>query len=504
MKNKLSNMTSPSHGLKGESKGWFKGQQPVVARLRQLLASFSLLVMLTALMLVGSFGLPAQDNNQVAAQSAQPTFKCGNSFYISSGDNIGDPSQLSLVVFSGQTASLQNVGSPAGTFDYNGIGFNHLDGYIYGVSSDNNPGEILRIGSDGSAVSLGIPAGLPVATNLVYNSGAVGDNDRYFIHPATAGGTPNNDVYEIDISTATPTIVATHTFSSFQYQDFDFNPRNGMAYSFDGSIDRVVQINLSTNIVTPVGPVITSIGSNIGAIFFDSADNMYVEASNGKIFRIAITSFVVTELADGPSVSRVDGTSCPYAPTITKDATPRTVVAGGEVTYSYTISNGHPTLPITGLDFSDTMDSGRTYIAGSLDNSEVGGTANSYGGTNSLTITDITIPPNSSQVVTVKVKIPNDITGTVTLKNQACIEGGGLGNLAQPIFDEICSDDPTTPAFGDPTNIEVNPAPPIPGPPETGLNKTNSNQLVISFTIIGIVVLLAIIARLKKIGAFSK
>ena len=64
---------------------------------------------------------------------------------------------------------------PQGRF--NAIGFRELDGYIYGLSSDE---DLIRIDSTGLIETLGPVSGLP-ANSGFYAAGTVGPNGLYYV-----------------------------------------------------------------------------------------------------------------------------------------------------------------------------------------------------------------------------------------------------------------------------------------------------------------------------------
>jgi len=218
-------------------------------------------------------------------------------------------------VISGQLKSLNpvtgaytNIGSNAG-FDYNAIGYNVLDNYIYGIIHNGaNSGDLVRIGSDGTTTDLGLPAGLPRAT---YVNGSFDLAGNLYING------PSQTVYKVNVSTMTAT---TLTITGDAIVDgFDNVVIGNNMYLLVGDTLSVVNLNtdVDTN-VTVSGPAgwLTA-GGDFGAGWSDQAGELFFSNNEtGSIYQISdldsptpTATFKVT----GTVTSDNDGTDCSLA-----------------------------------------------------------------------------------------------------------------------------------------------------------------------------------------------
>ena len=99
--------------------------------------------------LPGAAGSPAQ------ARNGGP-INCDSALYIMQRN----PAQLYTIDRSNSPFDLTPIGGPS--VQYNAIGFNTVDNYIYGIDNGGpGNGTIYRIDSDGVPESVGIPTGFP-------------------------------------------------------------------------------------------------------------------------------------------------------------------------------------------------------------------------------------------------------------------------------------------------------------------------------------------------------
>ena len=409
------------------------------------------------------------------------TFVCDRSFYITTGANATSSIQLSRINTSTTNLAITSIGSPGGGINarYNAVGFNVVDGFLYGIDPDEPTTQpqgrtVYKIGPDGTATSLGIPAGLP-ATGLFF-AGDVDRNGNYFIF-----NRDTRQLFRLNVTgQAVATVVSSVTLSVLPFPqseiaDIAFNPRDNQLYAFDSASQQILRINQTSGAVTPLpgtGPVGFLVGDDtVGATFFDSLGNFYIYYSNSAAVgsarrtgelqvarNIANSGQIAFEQLGSPGpVNRFDGTACAYAPVLEKLVSPPSAPAGTIVTYTYRFANSTLS-PLGGLTFTDTMDNGRTFVAGTLNTTGiVGGTPNTFGGTPTLTINNITVPAQTIATISIQVRLPLNLT-TSPVRNQATITGvpSNLGGPTLP------SDYPPTGGYPDPTPLTVTPAPPTP------------------------------------------
>ncbi len=437
---------------------------------------YGLIACLTLLIAIVGYYPPA------LTQSPQLLFACDPTLYVSRGQ----PSELNRV----QTfPSFALIPQGRTTVEYNAIGFNVRDGFIYGMAPQSvgqNPPVIYQIDITGNTRAIGSPAGFPIiSADTPQTNAFAGDIDRngnYFVYVTNVpAGQPN--FFQIDLSTNT--VVRSLTLANTNFADIAFNPVDDQLYAFQNPTNQngqlqpgqVVRIDVTSGQVTPLGGVqpLTTVNPNttavpaIGAAFFDSFGNFFIYESNGReigniwVARNLINSDQV--IFQGPTavepVTRFDGASCAFAPKMEKTVEPPTIAAGGIVTYRYRIANQN-TASIPNLTFRDVMPDGRTFVAGTLTN-PFGGTPNAFGGTSTLEITGFSLPARTEATISVQVRVPRTaLPGTVF--NQSTIGPVPTNNPNNP---SLPSDYPVSPGFPDPTPLEITAS-----PPTIGLAKT--------------------------------
>jgi uncharacterized repeat protein (TIGR01451 family) len=409
----------------------------------------------------------------------------------------GQPTTLSSVITTPSFA-LNDIGNA--TVEYNAIGLNVRDGFIYGIAPQSAPGSNLpptlyRINNAGAATAIGAPQ--PNGTNVfpvIPNNNPSGSfafaadinrNGIYYVY-VTNIAAPGNNLFAIDLATntmvrslrlvrddpANPTINGT----SPDISDIAFNPVDDQLYAFDsfrdlgqppppGQMGRIDLTNIdpinNTVKLSYFGTTQTNIGV-VGASFFDAFGNFYAYDVNGNVLvsrNLSTSSPVAFQpLGNAGNVQRFDGASCAYAPIAEKVVEPPSVPANGIVTYRYRLANqlGQP-LSTANLSFTDNLPAGLTYVNQTLNNSAVGGTPNAYGGTPVLQISGITIPARGSVEISVNVRVrPTTAPGPIL--NQAIINNvpSAAGLTLPPT---INSDFPPTGNYPDPTPVQVTPTP---------------------------------------------
>ncbi|MBN1286949.1 MAG: DUF11 domain-containing protein [Anaerolineae bacterium] len=382
------------------------------------------------------------------AAQAQGPFRCGATLYIMQNE----PAQLYTINRATSPYALTPIG-PATTI-YNAIGYNPQDDYLYGFA--NNTGIAYRIDSAGGVTSLGAVASL-VGTNEWW-SGTFLENGTYII-------ANNQRIVRLDVTTAPPTVLSDNPLSpaGTYFYDIAVSPVNGLIYGYNEVTDRMATVDPFTGVVTDFGNVQPNYSP--ASTFFDVFGTLYAYSTpagggvRDRFFTVNLTTGDFTQVSTGPAVTFSDGASCPFGVGITKEVSPSPAFAGSVVTYTYRISNqGESAVP---ADLTDTMDSGRTFIPGTLSN-PFGGAASFSGGNATMTIAGMTLPANSMNTITINVQTAAGVTGTVY--NQATIS-----NLPTRLDQPAVSDYPPTPGFPDHTPLELitDPNPPPPPPPPT-------------------------------------
>ncbi|WP_026735285.1 DUF6923 family protein [Fischerella sp. PCC 9605] len=412
---------------------------------------------------------------------------CDSTFYITIG-NTGGPQQLYDINRSGATFNFIPRGSTTDTtggyptkFDYNALAYNPIDNYLYAYinqsSATTGPysaGNVIKIGSDGVAHSLGKPTGGTLSTG--YFAAAMLSDGTYVI----GGG---NKFATLDVSTTPPTILNAGTISGVTFNDFAVDPRDPASLSGkkvygvneNGTQDKLIILD-----VTNFPPTITSQATNptgfdhnSGSQFVDAFGTLYYRSnSDNKLYRIdtdpnSSNYGKATEVATAPTGGNHDGTSCLFAAGMeknvqdTKGNSITQAAAGQTVKYVYKIATGN-VLDITGVTFQDDL---RSVAGGNPINGNFTGNVTVSNGSGNVTfannnqtlrITNLTLPkqdPNKAGgetlTITAEVIVPNNLTAG-TYKNQSF-----LSNLPSQYPSSIPSDYPSSAAFEDPTSLQV-------------------------------------------------
>jgi len=239
------------------------------------------------------------------SQVKAAAFTCSPNFYQVIGGQ--------LKVLDPVTGVYTNVGADAG-FNYNAIGYNVLDNYIYGIAQSATTGvtigDMIRIGSDGVVTDLGPPTGgIPVSG---YVNGSMDNAGNLYII------TDIHTVYKINVST----LVSTQLTISGDAITAPFENVfiSNKLYSLVGSTLSVV--DLATNSATSVtvsGPSGWVSAGGYGAGWATKESELFFSSnSTGSIYQIsnidlnAHTATAMFQVAGTATFSN-DGASCSMA-----------------------------------------------------------------------------------------------------------------------------------------------------------------------------------------------
>ncbi len=223
----------------------------------------------------------------------QPAFPCSGYALESYNANT----QLALVDVT--QGVFINLGNTDHGLNYNAIGYNPADDYIYGLNRTQNTPELLRIGSDGSVAKVGLIDGLPRS----YVAGTFAADGLYWV---SGGGR----IYGIDVEALA--VVRSHAHSpnpSGAEIDLAYNPVDGNMY---GSTSRgaFFKVDLTNGNTTIIG----NNGKTFGALICDFNGTVYGFDNKGTgAFRVNLSNGQVTWVANAPKTGINDGTICPKA-----------------------------------------------------------------------------------------------------------------------------------------------------------------------------------------------
>ncbi|NJN14004.1 MAG: hypothetical protein HC815_41485, partial [Richelia sp. RM1_1_1] len=423
-------------------------------------------------------------------------FTCNATFYITIG-NTGGPQQLYDIDRSGSTFNFVPRGTATDTtggypvkFDYNALAYNPVDNYLYAyinsseaTSGPYSSGNVVKIGSDGVLNSLGKPTNNNNDTlSGSFFAATILSDGTYVI----GGG---GKFATIDLTTTPPTITNPQTtVAGLTFNDFAVDPKDPASLSGkrvymineNGTQDRLVILDLTTfpPQITSQATNPTGQNHNAGSQFVDAFGTLYYRSNtDNKLYRVntdpnSSDYGKATEITTAPAGGNHDGASCLFAAAMEKEVQDQDdnliteIPAGETVKYVYKISTGN-VLNLNGVTFTDDL---RSVTGGSPINGKYTGNITVSNGTGNvsfsndnqtLTINNLTLPgqvvnqdTNGNPVlelltITAEVTVPKTLTPG-TYKNQS-----SLTNLPLQYPLSIPSDYPRSPAFEDPTPLDV-------------------------------------------------
>lgn len=333
------------------------------------------------------------------ASAANDPFVCSSNFYqvISGQLKLLDP----------VNGTYTNVGS-AQVDEYNAIGYNVVDNYIYGIKTTATSGvgavgNLVRIGSDGTMTDLGAVSGLPVTGHV--NASIDLNGNMYIV-------TGVHTVYKISLSgmTATP-LTLTGDNIGFAIENVYLNNK---LYVLSGSTLSIV--DLAANNVSNV--TVTGPSGWVGFGFYgagwtaQTGELFFSNNNSGSIYKITnldAASPTATLAVTGTITNNNDGASCPLSPQSPFD--PPAASNDSFTAASNNANNGQITGSLLGNDNGvDLTVTGNTSPSHGTVTVSPNGTfvympANGFSGTDSFTYT-VTDAFGRSTTATVSLTVP--------------------------------------------------------------------------------------------------
>ncbi len=375
---------------------------------------------------------------------AQVPFDCKGQYYLSLTKLGSRSSELYNVRITqdGSSVFLDTISQSIGLV-INAMGYRITDNLIYGM--DPNTGMLRKLGKDGVAVDLGIPAGIP--RGILYYAGDVTPDGKYLIIIGLSGSNPQIVKVDLEDPEYRCSFVQLQLLSPTIF-DIAFDPYTGVLYGHDSGRSKLVTINTETGQVNQDFIAQYQV-DQLGALFFDSFGNLFGYGAYGtklqdKFVAIDKQSGKITLLGSGPISSGQDGCACPYTIELQKIVTPDTAYTCTEVIYSFVFSNlsGAMRSNISFEDFMPDILTIKDVIS------------NPFGG--SVRITKNTIRIDNMDVNvgidTLKVLVSIDDNANGLYSNQATLSG-----LPLSLGSRTVSDNPFTFQEKDSTKLYVIP-----------------------------------------------
>ena len=269
--------------------------------------------------------------------AAQTPFACtGEAFIVQDSATAGIDGQLTQIDQSVSPFDFMPVGGPQ--VEYNNIGFNAIDGFIYGLelTSTGNNG-VIQVDSTGTITNLMAVTGTcsgggsfpsSPASAARFDAGDVSDDGTMLF--TNAGGTGR--LWILDITTDPPSVVDCPTIfgGSGRVNDWAYNPADGNLYGGDRDGLQVARLDLDGFLAAPGLTIARTDFSIIGAIdgtgafggaWFNALGSLFLyrngdaNPSSGRIFEITdvtggAPTMIVADTQSGAASSRNDGAAC--------------------------------------------------------------------------------------------------------------------------------------------------------------------------------------------------
>ena len=348
------------------------------------------------------------------------TFSCNSNFYLSQYP-AGGPTTLYTLNNNTNPFTITSVGtSPAG-YIVNGIGYNTVDKYMYGIYSvtagDNR---LIKIDATGNMTDLGTINTLP---NTGYNNGTFDNAGNLY---TSRYGT--DKFYKINITTKVATeIVLSRTI---QVNDIVYDQSTGKFFGYEGTAgtDRLVSINLTSATAGTVTNLPTSnlpAGSTFGAMYIDSNGDIFGNEDNtgSGFYQFDKTTGTAVKISTSIKAFGNDGANCPDAVitfpadlSVTKTDGKTSYIPGTTNTYTIVVSNTSGPYGVLGATVSDLLPAGipaanMSYSVPVL----AGGATTSITGPQTGALNDVVgLPVGATITYTVTINVPVTYTGNLT------------------------------------------------------------------------------------------
>ncbi|GAB2611224.1 hypothetical protein GCM10027067_23380 [Pseudactinotalea suaedae] len=335
-----------------------------------------------------------------------------------------DPAAAAVFISQGRNATVLYTGvqagpefsyveEGAGTHDYNGMGYNALDNYIYAISTEIN--HLIRIGQGGITEDLGPIAGLD---GMQFNQGTFGAGDdagTFFVRSQNDTST----VFAVDVTTVEAAAIVVDedlpNFADLVYLD-------GYLWGVDGT-SQIWRIDLGSGAVAS-WPIAVELASFGGQWLYGNGNLGLANNRTGEITQIEVSNAG----ADNPTFSIITTSQGPAwdTSTVNYDATsnlgadvdlsieksgPSSYIPGSTVTYYFNVTN-HSDVASSGYYFQDLLPASMSNLSSPNDECSFEG--------NLMTCVDGRTAPG--QFFTFMVT--GTVTGTIeTLTNTATVTG---------------------------------------------------------------------------------
>ena len=328
------------------------------------------------------------------------SFECTTYGWQTASTAVGGVSNLYRVdLVNGQTLNLGGF-TPATSM--NSIGYNNIDGFIWGINVTTN--KAIRIAPDRTVLTLptvpNFPLPLdPLAAGYDYACGDVSPNGYLYVYEGNSPYTGAIRFYVIDVNSNRSTYgflvdpangfaldtapYGTALSVGMNTTDWAFSPFDGQLYAVNNSTGGILKVDPITGNVQTLSTTPSPVAL-ILANFFAPPNNLFGITNTGITYEYTIVGNTVTNAlvftGQAPG-SNLDGARCATSPLLglTKSSTP--LVGVGD-TINYTVGINYMGVnTAVNVVFVDTIPNGTSFVDGSinLDGNPIVGSPNPPG-----------------------------------------------------------------------------------------------------------------------------
>jgi uncharacterized repeat protein (TIGR01451 family) len=317
-----------------------------------------------AALLGAAFGVVGVTASAVPAQAtATAPFVCNPSLYFQS---LNSPTQLDEEAYNASGGlTFTEVSSPQNGLEYNAMGYDPVDNYIY-ASTENLEGqqELVQIDANGTQVLQPqdlLPAGFVAA--------AFDPSGDYLALDTTSG---QDQILSMNVVTGSYTLTPM-TLSGVAYATslLDWTYSFGYLWSHDASTNDIVRIDPSTGDIVQMAQSYMQNGSYGAAWTFGNGNLVFSNNATGEVYQLGVDSPTsaspsITPVSEalGQTTSNNDGASCigPEVDLSMSSSGPMSAPVNSSISWMLTVSDTASVDDSSGYTVTDQVPAGFTNI----------------------------------------------------------------------------------------------------------------------------------------------
>ncbi|MGH9170415.1 MAG: DUF6923 family protein [Acidimicrobiales bacterium] len=306
-----------------------------------------------------------------AVGSAGPAFTCSvPTIFLAQSS----PTKLYDSLYGAGKATFSGIGKSHG-WDYNAVGYDATDKYLYGVSLPTGNkaypgGHLVQIGRSGEIADLGAVSGDAYLSRNGVNNGAFDNSGRFWV-----GDPADNTLDEVSLTTPPKVERAVALKGSWAPSDFTFADGYLWGIASDGTAVKVYRLDLSSGRVASFSaPKGIASAKDFGAAWTYGNGNLGFDAnSTGALYQVSVAkasssapALALVSTYSGPMANNNDGAACvPTPANLSITATgPASATVGSGLSWKLTVKNLGPGIS-SGYVIDDSPPTGVTAVASS-------------------------------------------------------------------------------------------------------------------------------------------